>query len=136
MSRTASPRSPRASAFMTINCAQAPGNLLLVSLDQKPTCMGSTWLSVSNRTNGSPLAPLRRDVGFDLPQDRFLTPGSDHASLLLAVLEQDQGRDAHHAELPGRLRVVVHIQLGGPNPVGVVARDLLHHRRDHGTRDA
>src|ERR1700731_1668967 len=49
----------------------------------------------------------------------------------LTVLEDDQGRDAAHAVLGGRARVLVDIDLGDGDLAGELLGDLFERRRDH-----
>ena len=56
--------------------------------------------------------------------------------MLLAVAEQDQLGDAEDAVLLRRVRVVVYVQLGHPQGVRSLVRDLLDDRTDDMTRTA
>src|SRR5439155_31731 len=116
-SRTSSPRSP---AEMVL------------------TAEVSGWPAVSrNRSDaagakpGGPLVPSGREVRLDLAQDGVLAPGPHHASLLLPVLEHDQGGDRHHAVPAGGLGVVVHVHLAHRQGSGLVPGQPLDNRRHH-----
>src|SRR5437867_12640003 len=60
---------------------------------------------------------------------RILVGEADHLLDDLASLEQEQRRNAADAELEGRVRVLVHVQLADDDPAVVIARQLLHRRR-------
>src|SRR6266536_2603267 len=131
MSRTAWPRSPRANDFMT----------MIVPERWRGYCSARSMKKMLHASPGAVAIPSCTsrggsggEVGLDLPEDGFLALRPDHAGLLLPILEQDQGRDAHHAELPSRLGVVVDVQLGGPQPVRVIPSDLFDHRGHHVAR--
>src|SRR5918992_3155231 len=79
---------------------------------------------------------LGGDVRADLLEDGVLPLGPHHASLLLTVLEQDEGRDAHHAEALCGGRVLVHVQLHDAERLPLLPPDLLDDRGDHVARDA
>ena len=51
------------------------------------------------------------DELFEFVQESVLGSGTNDASLLHPVFEQDQGRDAHHVVGPSGLRVVIDVQL-------------------------
>src|SRR5579859_6598620 len=61
---------------------------------------------------------------------------SDDAQLGLAILKQDERRDAHDFEASGELQVVVDVDLADAKLSWVVGRDLVKHRRDHLARPA
>src|SRR2546423_12561541 len=63
-----------------------------------------------------------RDVG--------LRVGADEAAHRLTALEEDQGRDAAHAELRGVLLVAVGVDLVELDLAGVLAGELLDDRRN------
>src|SRR5438874_5687795 len=112
---------------------RAPGLMVVIALilmpRPEPVAWGVGWLYPQGGRSG-------RDVRLDLPEDGVLVPGPDDPGLLLAVLEDDQGRDAHNAEPSGRLWIVVHVHLGRGHALGEVARDVLDDRRDHVAGDA
>ena len=62
--------------------------------------------------------------------------GSDHAVQLISVLDQNQGRDARHPELPGRISILVDIELGDNHPPPVFPCQLLKHGSDLSARAA
>ena len=67
----------------------------------------------------------------DSVQEAILRRVADDALDLLAVLEEDQGRNALDAELPLRLRVVVDVELGDLEATRILLCDLLEHGGDH-----
>ena len=60
-----------------------------------------------------------------------LADGADLGSLNLAVLEQQQGRDAANLETRGGLLVVVDIDLDHLDPSRIFIGQLVHQRSDH-----
>ena len=53
-----------------------------------------------------------------------------------AVLENDQGRDAHDVEAAGQVGLLVDVDLGDPDLALLLAGDLLEDRGDHLARPA
>ena len=61
----------------------------------------------------------------------FLGHKADDPLHGLAVLKEDQGRDAHHAVPHGRFIVVIDVELGDLELPVVLGRDLFQRRGDH-----
>src|SRR5918912_2703791 len=68
------------------------------------------------------------DVLGEQLQELRLVPEPDHAGDLLAVLEQEQGRNVHHAELARDRRELVNVELGYFQPSGGFTGNLLDDR--------
>src|SRR5215831_14942893 len=64
-------------------------------------------------------------------RERVLGGGSDVLLDHLPPLEQEEGRDALHAEARGDAAVVVDVQFADADLAGVVLRQLLEDRGDH-----
>src|ERR671939_1570752 len=71
------------------------------------------------------------DVLVNHARDGLLRGRADHALLLLAVLEEDERRDALDAVALRDRRVVVHVELDDGRAPAVLLRDRLDGRREH-----
>ena len=84
------------------------------------------------------IVQLRRggaaDVRLDLGEQTVLGHVAHQTLDRLAVLEQNERRDALHAELHHRLGVLIEVQLRALEAVGIVLGALLQDRSDHAAR--
>src|ERR671931_2379006 len=96
------------------------------------TLLAPRW--VPRRGSGAGRAAA--DVLVNHARDGFLRGRADHALLLLAVLEEDERRDALDAVALRDRRVVVHVELDDRGAAGVLLRHGLDRRREHAARRA
>src|SRR5207244_1949993 len=87
------------------------------SASHRATKRSGPFLTDRSTPEYLPRRPLRPSAGLaEVRRDRLHELGLRHVADdpldRLAVLEDDQGRDAHHAELLGNLRVLVDVDLG------------------------
>src|SRR2546421_2961630 len=95
-----------------------------VPLEPRPRHLGGP-----RRASGAGRAAL--DVLVNHSRDGLLRGRAHHALLLLAVLEEDERRDALDAVALRDLRVVVNVELDDRCAFGVLLRDGLDRRREH-----
>src|SRR5690606_14140522 len=78
----------------------------------------------------------RSESVLDFAQQGRLALRSDDPLHRCAALEQNHRRDRDHLEIPGGLRVGIHVELGDLQRAGLLVGDLLQHRRHHLARTA
>src|SRR5947208_14244948 len=71
----------------------------------------------------------------EIPEDRVLRLRTDDAGNLLPALEQDEGRDRHHAVGARGLRVLVDVELRHLEGLALLVPDLLNDGGDHVSRE-
>src|SRR5690606_12277908 len=95
-----------------------------------PACARSTTARCGRSTS------TRSQVRLDDLQQRALRLGADDLLDDLAVLVEQQRRQAHHAVLVRRLGVGAVVQLRDLDLAGLLLGDLVEHGRDHAARAA
>src|SRR5207248_5913549 len=81
-------------------------------------------------------SPRLTDVAVDSFGDLVFRHSDDDLLDDLAILEDQQGRDAANVIATGGVHRLVHVQLGHFELASVVASDLRHRWREHMTRAA
>src|ERR671912_767280 len=104
--------------------------------DRGTSSRGRVIHSLSHRLWMKACSPWSGDELLQLSQELTLTLGADEALLGGAVLEDDQGGDAHHVEATRHVGVVVDVELGDGDLAGVLAGDLVEDGGDHLARPA